>query len=143
MKKSSNKFSYAVFMLMLLLISVSSINAQTTAPKKEAKVQAEACDGIVVAGYVDNGAYINFTGPHIKWVKKPFAILLGVLPSLRIKEDKVATGATKNSVITPTLGAGITFAFKHLVIQVPVYYNPKTAIANGKWNPGIGIGYRF
>jgi hypothetical protein len=39
------------------------------APKKEAKVQAGACDGIVVAGYVDNGAYINFTGPHIKWVK--------------------------------------------------------------------------
>lgn len=130
-------------MLIVMLLTLTVSQAQTATSTSTKKLTAGVGDGIVVAGYVDNGAYVNFTGPHIKWVKKPYAILLGVLPSLRIKEDKVATGATKNSVITPTLGVGITFAYKHLVVQVPLYYNAKSSTADGKWNPGIGIGYRF
>jgi hypothetical protein len=62
---------------------------------------------------------------------------------LRIKKDRVAAGAPRNSVITPNLGAGITMAYKHFAIQVPAYYNAKTSTKDGKWNPGIGIGYKF
>lgn len=70
-------------------------------------------------------------------------ILLGLLPSLRIKKDKVAPGATRNAALTPNLGVGLTAAFRHLALQVPIYYNAKTAVKNGKWNPGLGIGYKF
>ncbi|MNK18692.1 hypothetical protein D3C87_369010 [compost metagenome] len=110
-----------------------------------AKSQTKAVlfEGILTAGYVDHGAFINCTGPSIKFSKKPYTILLGMLPSLRIKEDKVAAGATKNAALTPNLGFGLTAAFRHLAIQVPFYYNTKTATKNGEWNPGVGLGYKF
>jgi len=109
----------------------------------KAQTKAVLFEGILTVGYVDHGAFINCTGPSIKFSKKPYTILLGMLPSLRIKEDKVATGATKNSALTPNLGFGLTAAFRHLAIQVPFYYNTKTATKNGEWNPGVGLGYKF
>ena len=110
-----------------------------------AKSQTKAVlfDGTIVAGYVDHGAFINCTGPGIKFSKKPYTVLLGLLPSLRIKEDKVAAGAPKNSVLTPSLGFGLTTVFRHVALQVPLYYNPKTAAKNGEWNVGVGLGYKF
>jgi len=124
----------------IIIISFAA-RAQSTPAKPQTK--AVLFDGYVVTGYADHGAFINCTGPAIKFTKKPYAILLGLLPSLRIKEDKVAAGATKNSAVTPTLGFGITAAFHHLALQLPFYYNAKTAVKNGKWNPGIGLGYKF
>ncbi len=137
MRKTVLKFF--VVSIVLTCFIYNKVQAQAAPPVKKAGL----FDGMIVAGYVDDGAYVNFTGPHIKWVKKPYALLLGVLPSLRIKEDKVAAGAKKNPSVFPSLGAGITFAFKHLAVQVPFYYNGKTSVADGKWNVGIGIGYRF
>lgn len=100
-------------------------------------------EGIIVAGYADKGGYINCTGPSVKFSKKPFVVLLGFLPSLRIKRDKVVGAAPKNSLVTPSLGIGITAGYKHLVVQIPVFYNAKTSNKDGKWNHGIGIGYKF
>ena len=98
---------------------------------------------MMVAGYVNNGGYVNFGGPTLKIVKKPWSFGFGILPTMRIKEDKVEKGETKNSIITPTAGFGFTVAYKYLVFQVPVYYNAKTAHANGKWNVGAGIGFKL
>jgi hypothetical protein len=109
----------------------------------KAQTKAVLFDGILTAGYVDHGAFINCAGPSIKFSKKPYTVLLGMLPSLRIKEDKVATGATKNSVLTPNLGFGLTAAFRHIAVQLPVFYNAKTAVKNGEWNLGVGLGYKF
>ena len=109
----------------------------------KSQTQAVLFDGTIVAGYVDHGAFINCTGPSIKFSKKPYTILLGLLPSLRIKEDKVAAGAPKNTALTPNLGFGLTAAFRHVALQVPLYYNPKTAVKNGEWNVGVGLGYKF
>ncbi len=45
--------------LLLILFTITfSVNAQIAA-------QAKIFNGIVVAGYVDNGAYLNFAGPNI------------------------------------------------------------------------------
>ena len=96
-----------------------------------------------MAGYVDHGGYVNCIGPNIKYAKKPFSIAAGLLPSLRIKEDKVAPGATKNSLITPSLGLGLTAVFNHIALQLPLYYNAKTSAKNGEWNLGIGLGYKL
>ena len=96
--------------------------------------------GTFIGGYVDNGAYLNFTGPGIKLQKGNSDLMIGVLPSLRFKEDK---GITKNSFITPSLGLGITYTFKSLAIQIPFYYTSKTTIENGKWKMGIGIGLKI
>jgi len=111
----------------------------------EAKAQTKVSlfDGTLVAGYVDHGGYINFVGPNVKFSKKPFSISAGLLPSLRIKEDKVTPGTTKNSLVTPNLGFGLTAVIHHLAIQLPFYYNTKTAAKNGEWNVGAGLGYKF
>lgn len=135
----TNHYKKTVYLFAGLSILALTAKSQTNV----IQTKATFFEGIIVAGYVDQGAYINCAGPAIKFSKKPLAILVGLLPSLRIKKDKVATGATQNSVITPNLGAGITAIYKHLAIQIPVYYNAKTSTKDGKWNPGIGIGYKF
>ncbi len=122
--------------LAFILIAIST-NAQ------DKKIQPTAWDGVAVAGYVDQGGYINFGGPSIKWIQKPYSLGFGVLPSLRFKEDNTPAPAKKNATITPTLGFGLTFCIKHFALQVPMYYNPKTATLDGVWNVGLGIGYKF
>jgi hypothetical protein len=126
-----------------LAITMSCLSAGAQTPAEKPQTKAVLFEGYLLAGYVDHGAFINCTGPSIKFSKKPYAILVGLLPSLRIKEDKVAPAATKNSAVTPNLGFGITAAFRHLAVQLPFYYNAKTAVRNGKWKPGIGLGYKF
>ncbi|KMQ69339.1 hypothetical protein ACM39_04440 [Chryseobacterium sp. FH2] len=107
----------------------------------DSKITASFFDGIAVAGYVDHGAFINFTGPNVSLRHKDFKFILGMLPSLRIKEDK--SEGTKNSAVTPNLGAGFTVVYKKIALQVPMYYNPKTSSQDGKWKTGIGLGYSF
>lgn len=136
MKKVIIKTACSV-MAAFLCISIHAQNSTT------AKTTLVAWDGMVIAGYVNQGGYVNFGGPSIKVIKKPWSLGFGILPTMRIKEDNVPKGAVKNSIITPTAGFGFTVVYKHLVLQVPFYYNPKTATANGKWNPGIGIGYKL
>ncbi len=119
---------------------LNAVNAQHAREKKASVV---AWEGMAVAGYVDDGAFVNFGGPTVKLVKKPYSIGFGILPTMRIKEDPASKTSPNNSMITPTAGFGFTLAYKHLVMQVPFYYNPKTSTADGKWKPGIGLGYRF
>jgi hypothetical protein len=109
--------------------------SQESAPK----LKAAFFDGVAVAGYVDHGAFINFTGPNISMTYQNTKFILGMLPSLRIKEDK--SESTKNSAVTPNLGVGLTFVYKKIALQVPVYYNTKTSSQNGSWKVGIGLGY--
>ncbi|MCS3529544.1 hypothetical protein [Chryseobacterium sp. JUb7] len=111
------------------------------AQQSETSIKASFFDGIAVAGYVDHGAFINFTGPNVSLKNKDLKFILGMLPSLRIKEDK--SEGTKNSAITPNLGAGLTVVYKKLAVQIPVYYNTKTSAQNGAWKMGIGLGYSF
>lgn len=126
--------------LFVLLLSALPAVSQTDPGKKN---KISLFDGIIAAGYVDKGAYVNCTGPSVKFTRKPLTLMLGLLPGLRIKEDKIAAGAPKNSVVTPSLGFGLTLAIGHLVVQTPFYYTSKTSSKDGKWNPGVGLGYRF
>ena len=97
--------------------------------------------GTFVSGYVDQGAFVNFTGPALGYGFGKSQILIGMLPSLRIKEDSGTT--TKNSIIMPTLGFGITYTYKALAFQVPMYYTNKTSTTNGHWNIGLGLGIKL
>jgi hypothetical protein len=119
-----------------------SHNSKAQAPPPP-KTNVSAWDGMIVAGYVNDGGYVNFGGPSVRFIKKPWALAVGILPSVRFKEDKVAAGAKKNSTVMPTAGIGITLAYKHVVVQVPFYYNAKTASSDGAWKAGVGIGYKF
>lgn len=127
-------------MAVLLLIGTASLKAQSPGP---VKTKLQLFDGWLIAGYLDKGAYINCTGPSVKFSSKPICVLIGLLPGLRIKEDQVSPGSTRNSAITPSLGFGLTASFKHLALQLPLYYNSKTAAKDGQWKPGVGIGYKF
>jgi hypothetical protein len=137
MKKSFT----AITWLLLVTCCFNSVHAQDVGTSK--KTSIVAWDGMVVAGYVDRGAYVNFGGPSIKFINKPWSLAFGILPTMRIKEDKVAKGQPRNSVVMPTAGFGLTFVYRHLVLQIPLYYNNKTTASSGKWNPGLGLGYKF
>lgn len=128
---------------LILALFLASIVNSIYSQENVGKTSAVLWDGMAVAGFVNNGGFVNFGGPTLKIVSKPFTIGFGILPTMRVKEDNVAKDAPKNSIVTPTAGFGFTFCYKHMVLQFPFYYNPKTSTANGKWNPGIGAGYKF
>ncbi|MCD0477308.1 hypothetical protein LPB90_02495 [Chryseobacterium sp. LC2016-29] len=109
--------------------------------EKGSKLNVSFFDGIAVAGYVDHGAFLNFTGPNINFTHKNTKLIMGMIPSLRIKQDQ--SSGTKNSTIMPTLGVGFAVIYKKIALQIPFYYNTKTSTDNGSWKPGIGIGYKF
>lgn len=134
------KLTFKIVCMTGLTCMLNLLNAQTFSPKKAAVV---GWDGMTVAGYVNHGGFINFGGPTVKLIKKPFSFGFGILPTMRIKEDSVPKDSPKNSAIMPTAGFGFTIVYKHLALQVPFYYNTKTTTRDGKWNPGIGIGYKF
>lgn len=125
-------------LMILIIITVSSGLSYA----QEKKVKATWGEGVIVGGYVDEGAYLNFAGPALKFSGNSFSVLAGLLPSLRFKEDK-SEGDTKNSLVISALGFGLTGVYKHVAVQVPFFYNPKTAVSDGKWNVGIGLGYKF
>lgn len=133
-------FPVAIISLLSLVIFNLPAKSQTI---DRAQVKPVLFDGLIVGGYIDHGAYINCAGPAVKFTKKPFTILLGLLPGLKIKRDNTATGAPKNTLVTPSLGFGPTMIYKHLALQLPIYYNSKTSTKDGKWVPGIGMGYKF
>ncbi len=110
---------------------------------QERKATAGLWAGTIVAGYADGGAYLNCVGPNIKYAHGSWSVALGLLPTIRIKKDRVAAGQSRNSVFTPTLGTGLTMGWKRLAWQVPLFYQPKTATANGRWMPGVGLGWQL
>jgi len=122
---------------ILFLISVLFTSATFA---QENKLNFAVYDGVFIAGYVDDGAFLNFTGPNINTTYKNSKFILGMLPSLRLKEDK---GTPKNTLVTPNLGVGFTYSYKMWAIQMPLYYNAKTATDNGRWHIGLGIGLRL
>ncbi len=109
--------------------------------EKDSKLNVSFLDGIAVTGYVDHGAFLNFTGPNINFTYKNTKLMIGMLPSLRIKKDQ--SSGTKNSTIMPTLGIGFAVVYKKIALQIPFYYNTKTSTDNGSWKVGLGIGYKF
>jgi hypothetical protein len=111
--------------------------AQTT------QIKPTLFEGVVALSYIDHGAAINCTGPAIKYTSKPFSLLIGLLPSLKIKEDKSPGNAPKNAIIMPSLGCGVTAIYKHIALQMPMLYTAKTSTKDGKWNVGVGLGYKF
>ena len=127
------------YLLTLVATTISS-NYGYSQEEQKSGISVNPFDGVMAAGYVDNGAYLNFTGPNINYVHGKSKVMLGMLPSLRYKEDH---SVIKNSPITPNLGVGLTFCYHKIALQIPLYYNAKTTTTNGKWNIGIGIGYRF
>lgn len=110
------------FLLLALTFVLNNAFAQ------EKRITTTAWDGAFVIGTFNDGegGFANFGGPSVKFKQKSFSVGLGMLPGLRIAEDKSLT--TKNSTFTPSLGAGLTFAYKHLVLQIPAYYKQKTEI---------------
>jgi hypothetical protein len=122
------------YLFILVCIQSSICYAQ------EPKVKVSAYDGIVIVGYVDNGGFSNFTGPNVNLVYKHSKFILGALPSLRYKQDN---STPKNSFVTPNLGIGFTYSYKMFAVQLPLYYNAKTATQNGNWQIGFGLGLRL
>ena len=125
---------------MKKLLFMSLMTYSATAFSQGDKISFALYDGIFIGGYVDNGAFLNFTGPNINADYKNSKFILGMLPSLRFKEDK---RIPKNAFVTPNLGIGFTHSYKMWAIQMPFYYHSKTTTSNGQWHVGLGIGLRL
>lgn len=119
--------------IALLVFSIS-VSAQVE------KVKPVLFDGVINVGYINNGGYINFSGPGISATYKNSKFLLGMLPSLRFKVDK---DSPKNALVYPNLGFGFTYTYKYLSLQLPLYYNVKTTTDDGSWHVGFGVGFRI
>lgn len=126
-------------LLIIFVIITNTIFAQENEQKRRG-FNFSIYKGYAVAGYVDDGGFINFTGPNINYTIEESTFTLGMLPSLRFKKD---TSEPRNSFVTPNLGVGLTYAYRIWAIQLPLYYNAKTATENGQWNIGIGFGLRL
>jgi hypothetical protein len=124
----------ACLCLIMMFIFSSSMYAQVD------KVKPVIFDGVVNVGYVNNGGFLNFTGPGLSATYKNSKFLFGMLPSLRFKVDN---STPKNASVFPNLGFGLTYSYKYLSLQVPMYYNAKTTTEDGSWHVGFGIGYRI
>jgi hypothetical protein len=123
-----------ILFFVLLFGYIKSTIAQDT------KIGSAFFDGIIHVGYVDNGGFVNFSGPSLSATYGQSKLALSMLPSLRFKVDK---GSPKNTSIFPSLGFGFSYNFKLWSVQLPLYYNPKTANNNGSWHPGLGLGFRI
>lgn len=53
-----------------------------------------------------------------------------MLPKLRIKEDKFTT--IKNATVMPPLIVGVTFSYKHIVLQISGKNDGKSGKNDGK-----------
>lgn len=122
--------------IIVFVVSLLVMNLQA----QHGKIHFSLTDGIIICGYVDGGGYLNFTGPNINFTSQNSKIILGMLPSLRFKKD---SGATKNAFVTPNLGVGLTYSYKWVSFQIPMYYNAKTSDLDGRWYAGFGIGLRL
>jgi hypothetical protein len=67
-------FSFFLFIFI-------SVHGQTTKPT------FALWDGALVMGYVDQGGFLNFTGPNVSLGNGHSKWMLGMLPSVRFKED--------------------------------------------------------
>ena len=124
----------AYLSLIMLITFSTSLLAQTD------KVKPVLFDGVINVGYVNNGGFLNFTGPGLSASYKNSKFLFGMLPSLRFKVDD---DSPRNASIYPNLGFGLTYSYKYLSLQIPMYYNAKTTTEDGSWHVGFGIGYRI
>jgi hypothetical protein len=123
-----------------LIFSLFFLTTAFAAMAQSDKVSLAYYDGIVVTGYVNEGGYLNFTGPNINVTYGKSKFIFGMMPSLRFKEDR---GTPKNALVIPSLGFGLTYSYKAIAFQVPLYYNAKTATADGRWHIGVGLGLRL
>lgn len=91
--------------------SASAILGQTTThintdSDRKVKSLVSGFEGIVVAGYVDDGAFLNFSGLNINLTTQHHKLILGMLLSFRFKKD---VSPVKNEFVFPTLGVDTTF----------------------------------
>ncbi len=121
-------------LIILLVFSGTATFSQ------EYKVSYALFDGVIIGGYVDHGAFLNFTGPNLNATCRHSKFIFGMLPSLRFKKDH---GTPKNAFVTPNLGIGCTYIYKMWAAQSACYYNGKTATENGQWHIGLGVGLRL
>lgn len=132
-----NQHAKMIGLALIAVLWASLTSAQ------EQRITPALFEGAAIVGYADRGAYINCVGPAVKYSFSKNAVFLGLLPTLKIKRDNTGDDKPKNSFITPTLGFGVTFIHRHLVLQLPCFYTPKTTVEDGRWQPGAGIGYKF
>lgn len=128
--------SVIIFFLAFTQAFPQSLEGNEAMPK----THFSTFDGVFVEGYIDGGGFTNFTGPNINMTYGHHKYILSALPSLRYKQDQ---SEPSNAFVTPTLGIGFTYSYKIWAVQIPLYYNVKTATQNGQWHVGWGVGLRL
>lgn len=125
-----------------LMMFISLFTFSTELLAQDSKVKPVIFDGVINVGYINNGGYINFSGPSLSLAHKNSKLSFGMLPGLRYKVDN-GPGPFRNHSVFPNLGFGFTYSYKFFSVQLPFYSNLKTPTSNGSWHMGFGVGYRI
>lgn len=72
---------YSISILILLLCS-GTMFAQ------EKKANVALIDGVIIGGYADNGAFLNFTGPNVNFTSGESKFIIGHFPLFVSKKIK-------------------------------------------------------
>jgi hypothetical protein len=132
-------FGVILASVFLGMMAVSGIS-QESVSAPAVTLNPTVMDGTVILGYVDQGGFINFAGPGISFYRGPHKVILGMLPSLRLKRDP---GHSRHPAVLPALGVGLTYSFGRLALQAAGYYQTGTDHRIGRWVPGLGAGIRL
>ena len=127
---------------MTLMVVITLFIFSTSLLAQDTKVKPVLFDGVINVGYINNGGYLNFSGPSLSLAHKNSKFSFGMLPGLRYKVDK-GPDPFRNPSVFPNLGFGFTYSYKFFSLQLPFYSNLKTPTSNGGWHMGFGVGYRI
>lgn len=103
---------------MTLMVFITLFIFSTSLLAQDTKVKPVLFDGVINIGYINNGGYLNFSGPSLSLAHKNSKLSFGMLPGLRYKVDP-APRPTKNASVFPNLGFGLTYSYKFFVVSAP------------------------
>ncbi len=115
-----------------LVLTFYFVVAQDSSSTKKV-VHVSTFSGQAMLSHDGDAFYLNFGGPSVMANFGKIKIMIGMFPSLRIKEDPV------RSTLTPILGTGPTLQYKKLLLGFPFYY----IAASNVWKMSAGLGYKF
>ncbi len=135
MQSITKNIHYFCFLLSLAFVSCwltpqQAIAQATTTPKAQI-----GFDGQVAILTDGESVFMNFGGPGIRMKSGSWAVSANMLPSLRFYEDPKKI----NTLLTPSLGAGLQLYYKRLILCGAGYYLQN----RGQWTLTGGVGFKL
>jgi len=85
-------------------------------------------NGFTRVNLSSKAVYFTFGGPGLRYKRSKMTYFLGLLPSIRMRDDEAI----------PSVGGGFQMVYKQIALTFPSFY-----YAKGKWEFATGLGVVF